>query len=199
MLAEVSDPSVCHASCPTPQHLYVRTSLTTPANNVIETGWMESNIDPTGNSQKVVTVTWRAGLGEGQVPMLHDAWTLVPGNQYAFRQDHCGFPGELLVCMEIWNGESWTVLRTWDEMRCLNSNGTFNCEVDFFVEAHAADDTTWFNLNGGADGLRTQNIEIKRDWWDLFTTGSWLEEAPYSICRVFDYYHFTAFRGPPSC
>ena len=39
----------------------------------------------------------------------------------------------------------------------------------------------------------------KRDWWDLFTTGVWVEESPYTICRVFDFYHFTVFRGPPTC
>ncbi len=48
------------------------------------------------------------------------------------------------------------------------------------------------DILGGPDGLRIQNIEVKRDWWDLFTTaGGWLEQAPYTICRVLG--------GPPSC
>jgi hypothetical protein len=139
--------------------------------------------------------------GQG-LDQTYQLWgTILPGNQYAFRADHCGLPGELLVCMEQWDGSSWMVLESWSGvMRCLNANGTFNCKVDILSEAFSSDTGTWFNLNGGADGLRTQNIEVKRDWWDLFTTGQWLEGAPsYSICRVAGYYHFTVFRGPPSC
>jgi len=110
--------------------------------------------------------------------------------------------------MEIWNGSSWTVLREWEGvMGCLNGNGTFNCNARFWNEALAEDDSGWFDLNGGSDGLRTQNIEVKRDWFELFdstpgyggTNRGWTEQAPYSICRVFYYYNFTSFRGPPSC
>lgn len=204
MLAESSDPSVCHgAGCPQ-QHFYSRVALTTPADNVIEVGWAEANSplpDP-GNVQRVQTVTWRLGAGEGQNVMLHG--TILPPNDYSFRAQHCGLPGELRVCMEIWNGElqQWTVLRQWTGvMRCLNANGTFNCYPDFLSEAWSTNTSQWFDLNGGADGLHTRNIEVKRDWWDLFTsgTGVWMEGDPYSICRKFDYYHFTAFRGPPLC
>lgn len=200
MLTESSDPSVCHfAGCPPQQHFYSRTSLTTPADNVIEVGWTESNWgDPgkTGDTQRVQTITWPAG--ERQNPMLHG--TILPGNDYSFRAQHCGLPGELLVCMEMWNGSSWTLLREWTGvMRCLNATGTFNCYADFLSEAFSSNTSQWFDLNGGADGLRTQNIEVRRDWWDLLTTGVWMERDPYSICRVSDYHHFKAFRGSPSC
>ncbi|MEJ7791990.1 MAG: hypothetical protein WKF65_08485 [Gaiellaceae bacterium] len=207
MLTEVSDPSVCQSFCVLEQHFYNRTSARTSAGNSIQVGWGEANHAPadTGNDQMVLTVT---AQGDAEQVMLHSAWALVPGSQYAFRNQHCGFPGELLVCMEIWNGSSWTVLRQWEGvMRCLNANGTFNCNARFWDEAFTQDDATWFDLNGGSDGLRTQNIEIKRDWWDLLGSTAeyspidrgWSEQAPYSICRLFAYYHFTAFRGPPSC
>jgi hypothetical protein len=110
--------------------------------------------------------------------------------------------------MQIWNGSSWYELRRWiGVMRCLNSNGTYNCNARFWDEAVADDNASWFNLNGGSDGLRMQNIEVKRDWWDLMegvgggwpTNRGWIEEDPYSICRVSAYNHFTAFRGTPTC
>ena len=108
--------------------------------------------------------------------------------------------------MEMWNGSSWMQLGSaYEAMRCLNANGTFNCAVDMFTEVSSVTQT-YFDLNGGPDGLRTQNIEVKKDWWDLFTTSQypaqapqWVAQDPYTICRVHDHYHFTAFRGPPSC
>jgi hypothetical protein len=104
--------------------------------------------------------------------------------------------------MEIWNGSAWVVLRQWSGvMRCQNLDGSGHCYVHFWDEAFADDDTSWFNINGGSDALRMQNIkaEASAGSWPLFTSGAWSEQSPYSICRVFAYYHFTFFRGTPSC
>ena len=199
-LAEVSNPSICHSGCAHAQHFYSRIGTGTSANNNIQTGWVEDNHSPnTGDTRQVLTVTSQNGV---EAPVLHPSWTLADGGSYAFRNEQCGSPGTDVVCMEIWNGSAWAVLRQWSGvMRCQNLDGSGHCYVHFWDEAFVDDDASWFNINGGSDGLRMQNIkaEASAGSWPLLSSGGWSEQSPYSICRIFAYYHFTFFRGTPSC
>jgi hypothetical protein len=150
-LSEVSNPSICHSGCAAPQHFYSRIGNGTSLGHNVQVGWVEDNHAPnTGDARMVLTVTTTSG---SESPLLHPSWTLVDGAQYAFRNEQCGAPGALDVCMEIWNGSAWTILRHFTGvMRCQNSNGSGDCYAHFWDEAFAGDDTSWFNINGVATG-----------------------------------------------
>jgi hypothetical protein len=90
-------------------------------------------------------------------------------------------------------------------MRCENANGSGNCNVNWIHEPSSGDDTTWPNLNGGSDGLKMQNIQVRNaaNTWGLvtssFTGGQafWKDTgiAPYIIREVANYYNFRSFRS----
>jgi hypothetical protein len=204
--AEISDPSVCYpCQRDLRQHFYDRIAAISQGNNAIEVGWVESNHPPiTGNARVVLTVLQPDGGQQNR--LLHYGFNLPNGGERAFRATHCGTPGALVVCLQIYENNTWQILRPWyNVMRCINSDGTGNCRINWFGEPFSSDALTWFNINGGADGLRMHNIRVyyPPNGWDIFTStrysGSWVEDSPYSLCRVFSWYHYTLFRGPPSC
>jgi hypothetical protein len=205
-LAEVSNPSICYSNCPTSQHFYSRMSAFTPAGNAIEIGWVESNHPPwTGDYPVIMSVVDPTGLPQN--PMFHTAYFLVIGAEYFFKLGQCGYSGAYDVCMQFWDGSSWVILRQWlGTMRCEDGSGNGNCWITWSQEASAYDDVAWFNINGGSDGLRMRDMQVRTssgNWYQFATglgfSGRWIEESPYSICRISHWYHFTFFHGSPSC
>jgi hypothetical protein len=105
--------------------------------------------------------------------------------------------------MEIWDGTKWVIIRQWlDELTCETPEDEGQCFINWYDEAYT--ESSWFDINGGSDGLRMRNIHVRyQDIWSLFSSnnfnGGWIELLPYQICRIFNWYHFTYFRGTPSC
>lgn len=185
------------------EHFYSRISAISSGGNGFEIGWVESNHDyVTGNNQMILTTTETAPIdGEGQDPALHVP--VDPGDEKAFRATHCGSAGDLSVCMQVWDGNSWDTIRPWNGvMRCKNGDGSGNCRFTWLDEAFSADGS-WFNINGGSDYLRMRNIKIRRsNTWRLFSVadfsgdGRWVfPSSTYDICLEFAWYHFRFLRG----
>jgi len=202
-LSEVSDPSIRHVCDISHQHLYSRIAGLSTGGNAWEIGWVETNcIQDIGDQRLVLTTTYTGPL---QDEFFHRNWQLIDGGEHAFRGRQCGPPGDLAICMDIWDGDSWIGIRAfYDVMRCENGDGSGNCRINWVHEMAALDGTSWFDLNGGPDGLRMRNIKVRYgNVWDLFNdggyTGAWNEEWPYSICRVYAFYHFTTRHGSATC
>lgn len=199
-LAEVSNPSVRHDTrYYGPEHFYSRIAAVTPADRAIEVGWVETNHYPaTGNDQRVLTVTDKEGT---QDPRQHTSWNLSVGGAYAFRAKDCSDSSEGRVCAQIWDGSKWVNIRKWSGvMRCEKTDGTGNCHLNFMQEPFTTN-STWFNINGGSDGLRMRDIKVQNRYsnWFLFDrsdyAGAWLSQTPYYLCPVYDWYHYRFYRG----
>lgn len=204
---EVSNPSIGHPVGGQGQHFYSRMSAISTAGNNIEIGWLESNYGSywTGDYPVVVTVAHPAG--QGQSPVLHTNWFLTLGAEHSFRMGQCGGAGQYDVCWEFWTGSAWAIIRQWlGTMRCELPNGDANCHFNWLSEANAGDGTSWFAINGGPDGLRTRNIQVRtagNNWFmfdaSLGFAGGWEQRHPYYLCAVSDWHHFRTYYGSPSC
>jgi len=210
---EVSDPTICH-HCGISQHLYSRIAGLTGGDFEMEVGWAEINHLTTQTStckdadeQQVLTVTQQPGAP--QKPMCHRAFDLQAASFYSFRVRQCGDPGVYRICFGIWdqnaNPPAWRLLRSWSNVaRCQDPDGSSNCIFQYFHEM--ASSGTWFDLNGGPDGLKMRNIRARTApfTWPLvgdIQSNHWTDEAnsPYSMCGDARFYRFRTFHGFQGC
>lgn len=208
--AEASDPSVCNG--PTPpcpvEHFYSRSAAITPAGYAMEIGWVESNHNPiyTAGGQVVLTTAYTSVSSQTYTPLLHTNLIMSPGSENSFRLGQCAGPGVYHVCWEFWNGSAWATIRQWlGAMRCELPTGDANCRFNWLDEVFSSD-LTFPALNGGSDGLRTRNIQVRPagDNWFMFDaglgfSGSWSLGDPYSLCPVATWYHFRVYQGSGFC
>ena len=168
----------------------------------MEIGWVESNHAPYNTSGWQILMTNAWVNKDDWTPYFHYDVSMIPGSEASFRQGPCGGPGEYNVCWEVWNGSGWTILRYWvGAMRCELPTGAGNCRFNFFNEAYSSNGV-FFPINGGSDGLRTRNIQIRATSgsWFMFDVnlgfgGSWRGVSPYTLCGVNAWYHFRVYQG----
>lgn len=206
-LSEVSDPTMCRpvgGACPR-SHFYSRLAAFTQAANFGELGWAETN-DPYVEDSCSAQNTQRILVVKNHNNHCYRRFVLTPGMNVALQIRQCADPGVELVCFEIWNHleQKWQGITAWAMIRCWNTlfpQG--NCLFTFAHEVEVGNGMNWFDLKGGPDGLRMQNVRLRvaPETWPLFTQTQcpagedcWgpLFPVPYGLCRLFDYHHWVS-------